>query len=112
MSVQVDVDTVYEPDALVRCGEPVHDDTVKISDPVIVVEVISPSSRGQDTGAKLQDYFRLPSVRHYLVVNARKRSAVHHCRDAAGLIQTRIVRTGTLDLSPPGITLALDDLFA
>jgi Uma2 family endonuclease len=112
MSVQVDADTVYEPDALVRCGEPVHDDTVKISDPVIVVEVISPSSRGQDTGAKLQDYFRLPSVRHYLVVNARKRSAVHHCRDAAGLIQTRIVRTGTLDLSPPGITLALDDLFA
>src|SRR4051794_40104665 len=111
MSVQVDADTVYEPDALVRCGEPVHEDTVKISDPVIVVEVISPSSRGQDTGAKFEDYFRLLSVRHYLVVNARKRSIVHHHRDAAGQIQTRIVRAGTLDLSPPGITLALDDLF-
>ena len=98
-------------DALIRCGEPVHEDTVKISDPVIVVEVISPSSRGQDTGAKFEDYFRLPSVCHYLVVNARKRSVVHHHRDAAGQIQTRIVRAGTLELSPPGITLALDNLF-
>src|SRR5690348_5100494 len=36
MSVQVDADTVYEPDALVRCGEPVHGDTVKVSDPIII----------------------------------------------------------------------------
>jgi Uma2 family endonuclease len=111
MSVQVDADTVYEPDALVRCGDPVHDDTVRISDPIIIVEVISPSSRGYDTGAKLEDYFRLLSVRHYLVVNARKRTIVHHCRADAGQIQTRIVRAGTLALEPPGITLALDDLF-
>jgi Uma2 family endonuclease len=111
MSVQVDTDTVYEPDALVRCGEPVHDDTVKISDPLIIVEVISPSSRGYDTGAKLEDYFRLPSVHHYLVIDARKRSVIHHGRGEDGLIQTRIVRAGTLDFSPPGITLALADLF-
>jgi Uma2 family endonuclease len=112
MSVQIDGDTVYEPDALVRCGEPVHGDTVKISDPVIVVEVISPSSRGYDTGAKLQDYFRLASVRHYLVADASKRAVVHHRRDDDGAIRTHIVRAGTLELDPPGIELALGDLFA
>jgi len=36
---------------------------------------------------------------------------VHHCRDAAGQIQTRVVHTGSLALEPPGIALALDDLF-
>ncbi len=44
MSVRVDADTVYEPDALVRCGSPLDDDAVEVPDPLIVVEVVSPSS--------------------------------------------------------------------
>ena len=59
MAVKVDDSVVYEPDALVRCGEPLPDDAVKVTDPMIVVEVLSPSSLARDTGAKLEDYFRL-----------------------------------------------------
>ena len=44
MAVEVDAETTYEPDALVRCGAPLADDAVKITDPVIVVEVLSPST--------------------------------------------------------------------
>jgi Uma2 family endonuclease len=58
MAVQVDERTVYEPDVLMRCGPPLPDDTVKITDPVVVVGVVSPSSRARDTGAKLADYMR------------------------------------------------------
>ena len=61
MVVEVDAETVYEPDALVRCGAPLPDDAVKVTDPIIVVEVLSPSTRARDTGAKLADYFRMPS---------------------------------------------------
>ena len=111
MSVQVDADTVYEPDALVRCGEPVHEDAVKIADPVIIVEVVSPSSAARTRGPSLRTISACLRCCHYLVVDVRKRSVVHHHRDAAGQIQTRIVRAGTLELSPPGIALALDDLF-
>src|SRR3954452_13728797 len=75
MSVRVDTRTVYEPDALVRCGEPVDDAAVQINDPIIVVEVVSPSSRSVDVGAKLDDYFRLPSVRHYLIVKVKNRTS-------------------------------------
>ena len=46
MSVRVDADTVYEPDALVRCGPRLDDDAVEVADPLIVVEVVSPSSAG------------------------------------------------------------------
>jgi Uma2 family endonuclease len=111
VSVEIDEDTVYEPDTLVRCGEPLPGDIVKITDPVIVVEVVSPSSGGTDKGAKLQDYFRLASVRHYLIVNTRRRSVTHHRRDDAGLIQTRVLHGGALELAPPGIAVAVEDLF-
>jgi Uma2 family endonuclease len=61
MSVRVDDETVYEPDALVYCGPKVPDDTIFIGHPVIIVEVISPSSEAVDTGDKLVGYFKVPS---------------------------------------------------
>ncbi len=105
MIVEVDTDTLYEPDALVRCGPPLDDNATKIFDPIIVVEVVSPTSRKRDSGGKLADYFRLPSVRHYLIVMTENRTAIHHERDAAGAITTRIIRDGRIRLDPPGIEL-------
>jgi Uma2 family endonuclease len=112
MVVRIDEATVYEPDALVRCGPRLPDEATEIADPVIVVEVISPSSRGIDSGAKLVGYFRIPSVRHYLVLDTEARAVVHHRRGDRGGIETRILRDGGLALDPPGIEIALADLFA
>jgi Uma2 family endonuclease len=105
MAVRVDAQTVFEPDALVRCGAPLDDDAVEVVDPMIVVEVVSPSSSRRDAGAKLEGYFRLPSVRHYLIVMTRNRTVIHHQRDAVGSITTRIIRDGAIQLDPPGIEL-------
>ena len=112
LAVRIDKDTVYEPDACVRCGEPLDRNTVEISDPVIVVEVVSPSSQSVDAGAKLDDYFRLPSVRHYLIVRDEVRTAIHHERMDDGRIETRIVRSGTLAIDPPGIAVEVESFFA
>ena len=73
-------------------------------------QVVSPSSRGIDSGVKLAGYFRLPSVRHYLVLDSAARTITHHRRDAAGEIATRILQGGALELDPPGITIAAADL--
>src|SRR5689334_17538431 len=53
MAVEVDAQTVYEPDALVRCGQSLPGDAIKVTDPLIVVEVRSPSTGNRDAGAKL-----------------------------------------------------------
>ena len=106
MIVQVDADTLYEPDALVRCGPPLDDNATRILDPIIVVEVVSPTSRKRDSGGKLADYFRLASVRHYLIVMTETRTIIHHERDVAGAIATRIIRDGRIRLDPPGIELS------
>jgi Uma2 family endonuclease len=105
ISVPIDETTIYEPDALVRCGPSLDDNATQVTDPLILVEVVSPSSRKRDTGSKLEDYFRLPSVRHYLIVKTENRAIIHHQRDEAGVITTRIIRDGALRLDPPGIDL-------
>src|SRR5688572_24369727 len=50
VSLRIDDRTVYEPDALVRCGPTAPGEAMEVDDPVIVVEVVSPSTRGVDTG--------------------------------------------------------------
>lgn len=75
--------------------------------------MISPSSRSVDTGTKLADYFRLASVRHYIVIEATTRRATHHRRDEDGRIVTGIASEGErLALDPPGIEVAVPDFFA
>lgn len=112
VSVRIDDLTVYEPDALVRCGPKTPDDAVHVSDPLIVVEVVSPSSKSIDSGTKLVGYFRLPSVRHYLVVDTEDRVVVCHRRDDAGAIATTLRHDGALELDPPGLSLDVRNLFA
>lgn len=111
-SVRIGERTVYEPDVLVRCGPRAPGDAIEVTDPVIVVEVVSPSSRGVDAGAKLAGYFKLPSVRHYLLVDAENRVVIHHRREDDGTIGVRILRDGMLWLAPPGLEIAVDDIFS
>jgi Uma2 family endonuclease len=110
MTVEVGEDTDYEPDALVNAGPPIGPDDVAVPNPVIVVEVLSPSTRSIDTGEKLAGYFRVPSIRHYLVVGARRREVVHH-RRAGEAILSSVVTEGAIKLDPPGISIALDAIY-
>ena len=112
MSVRVSDRTVYEPDALVRCGPPLPGEAVEVRDPVIVVEVVSPSSRGIDSGVKLVGYFSLPSVRHYLIVDTDQRVVIHHRRSEEGRLEARILHDGPLTLDPPGLAIDVSAIFA
>ena len=106
MAVMVDDGTVYEPDASVRCGPALPPDAIVVRDPMIVVEVLSPSTRARDAGAKLEDYFRLPSVRHYLLLKTENRTVILHTRQPDRTIITQIVGDGPIRLDPPGIEIA------
>ena len=112
VSLRIDDDTLYEPDAMVRCGPRADGDATEIGDPVIVVEILSPSSRGVDVGAKFARYFSLPSVRHYLIFDADRRTVIHHWKDEAGEIRSSILASGTLMLQPPGLVIDLDAALA
>lgn len=112
MTVVIDNDTSREPDAAVQCNVAIDLDSMVLEAPLIVVEVVSPSSERDDTGDKLVEYFSVASIRHYLIVNPYKRVVVHHARNDLGTIETRIVTGGAIDLTPPGMAVAAADLLA
>lgn len=100
----------YEPDAMINCGDRMPDDAVAAPNPVVVVEVLSPSTASTDTGGKLAGYFRVPSVMHYLIVHPTRRSVTHHRRVADGIF-TMVIVNGPIRLEPPGVTITVDDIY-
>ncbi|WP_244670638.1 Uma2 family endonuclease [Rhodoplanes elegans] len=112
LTVLIDAFTAYEPDATVVLGAPLDGNGMTITDPVIVVEVISPTSAHSDTSAKLIGYFKLPSVLHYLVIDPDARAVTHHARTADDRVVARILDAGPLTLDPPGLVIEIAELFA
>lgn len=110
-TVRVDDATAYEPDALVYCGQEHALSATEVPDPVVVVEVLSPSSRQVDLAIKLAGYFLLPSVAHYLIVDPTRSLILHHSRTGDAIL-TRIVTEGAIVLDPPGLEFALADVYA
>ena len=111
VTVEVGEDTDYEPDAMVVCGERADGTAMAAVNPVIVVEVLSPSTRSVDTGAKLADYFAVPSIMHYLIARADRQAIIHHRRQDDGKILTTLAVEGVIELAPPGLKLALADVY-
>jgi len=112
-TVRISDDTAFEPDALVYAGPELPGKEMVVPNPLIVVEVLSPSSVNRDTTAKLTGYFSVPSVEHYLVVDPEDRLVVHYKRTAGREITARSLgEHETLDLSPPGLKLPVKRCFA
>ena len=105
LAVAIDNETSYIPDALVNCGTEIAPGSMTAPNPVIVVEVLSPSTRSLDTTAKLADYFRVPGLAHYLIVDVWRRLVLHHRRQGDGVITTAILADGEVSCDPPGITI-------
>jgi Uma2 family endonuclease len=112
LTVRIDDHTAYQPDALVYCGERLARRSLVVPNPIIIVEVLSPSTAHTDTSAKLLGYFKLASVQHYIVIDPDARSMTHHQRAADGTIMARILTSGTITFETPGIAVAIDELFA
>jgi Uma2 family endonuclease len=103
-----------EPDTLVYLGPEVPRNTLVVPEPVIVCEVLSPSTARHDMSAKLEGYFELPSVQHYIIADPDRPMLIVHSRAAAGTLSTRLVSdpAETLRLDPPGLTVSLAEVLA
>ena len=112
MTVRISERTAFEPDALIYPAPRLGPAVVEVRNPVVVVEVLSPSTRERDLGAKVAGYFSVPSIAHYLIVDADERLVIHHRRGIGGDVATEIVREGSLRLDPPGLDVPVAELFA
>lgn len=62
---------VTYPDVFVRCG-PLADEAIECDDPVVVVEVLSPSTRGEDLVRKRWAYQAIPTLAYLIYVDAAR----------------------------------------
>lgn len=72
------------PDASVYCGQPELTDSNKtLLNPVLIVEVLSPSTRSYDRGDKFHHYRSIPSLRDYLLIDSEAILVEHYQRIGA-----------------------------
>lgn len=82
MRVKVDTDAYTYPDVAVACGEQVFlgDPFDTLTNPSVIIEVLSKTTEGYDRGQKFGRYRRMPSLRQYVLVAQNKVSVESYLR--------------------------------
>jgi Uma2 family endonuclease len=102
------------PDVMVLCGKPAfidaHPDTV--TNPILVIEVLSPSTEGYDRGRKFESYRAIPSLREYVTVAQDKIHVEIHTRQPDDTWLLRDVRdSGPVKLQSIEVELQLSGIY-
>lgn len=99
------------PDALVFCSRATPGQTV-ITDPVVVFEVISPSTSRIDGLQKLREYQDTPSIQRYVILESDAAAATTYTRHGSDFVVG--VPTGEDVLTMPEIevSIPLRDIYA
>lgn len=100
-------DTYYQADLLVTCAPPERG-RPHPPDPLLIIEVLSPSTAVHDRGRKVEDYSRLPSVKEILLVSSEERCVRYWRRDGRRWIVEDLIGEAELRLEivPDPIPLA------
>lgn len=102
------------PDLSVVCGEPELLDAAgdTLLDPMVIAEVLSPSTEAYDRGRKFEQYRAISSLRHYLLVSQDRMQADLFTRDGEKWILTSAsLPHEKLELSAIGCRIQLSDLY-
>lgn len=108
-SIKCDEKRTFIPDAVLQCSPITDDQSLVLSDPVVIVEVLSPSTSGVDHGMKFRAYLEQPSMAHYLIVDLDGTVVIHHQKQSDH-VRTTLHRDGHILLDPPGSEIAVADL--
>ena len=102
----------YYPDLQVIC-EPVNDDATFIDCPVVLVEVLSESTKRIDEGEKRDTYLTIPSLQVLILVDPHKLHVKVDRRSPDGGFVQEIYRdlSETIDLPEIASTLSLSDIY-
>lgn len=77
-------DAYFYPDVFVTCSAADAQQPQEKAEPVLVAEVLSPSTEAFDRGGKFAAYRSLPSLQEYLLIDPDRRSVEVYRRDTSG----------------------------
>lgn len=111
-----DLDQARYPDAVVVCDELIyHEDSSKmlLINPLLIIEVLSPSTQEFDRTTKFEEYKYLPSFQEYLLVHQERPLVSTYFQEEEDLWRIRSTKglKETVALKSIDIELALKDIY-
>lgn len=117
LRIQVPAAGVYTyPDCGVFCGEPQFAGNQRdvILNPLLIVEVLSPSTEGYDRGKKFEFYRTMESFREYLIVHQDRYHVEHYSKqdDGSWLLRDHVGADDSVAIPRLNVRIPLADLYA
>lgn len=112
LAVRIPAGNVRRPDIGVDCG-PYDGNATSAAEPKLVIEVLSPSTRGIDQFRKVDEYKTIPGLDHILLVDPDVAEAILRSRGADGAWRAEdfVGLDAVIELPALGLTLRLADLY-
>jgi Uma2 family endonuclease len=111
MKVQLADEAVLYPDVLVTCGKALAGDEQVVTDPKLIIEVLSPSTMGYDKRNKFILYRSLAPLREYVLIDPASREVEVFTLTPEGWLLSDQTRASELTLSSIGAVLPMAAVF-
>ena len=108
MKVRI-ADNYYYPDVLVDCSQ-ISNDAYFVETPILIVEVLSASTKNYDKTFKLQQYKNIPTLQEYVMIE-QDRQLVEVVRRLDGWQPHYYELGDTFILQSVGLTLSVADVY-
>jgi Uma2 family endonuclease len=103
------------PDVSIICGSAIYADKRKdtITNPTVLVEVLSPSTEAYDRGRKFQHYQTIPSLKEYLLVSQTEMRVERFTRagDDSWMLRSYTGKDAALPIEAVGIVVPLEAIY-
>jgi Uma2 family endonuclease len=96
------------PDVTVACGEQAG---TMLTNPVVVIEVLSPTTEKRDRGAKFKAYKTLPSVQEYMLIGSEYKAIEVHRREGNFWRQYHYREGDLVELTSVGVSFPFDEVY-
>lgn len=114
MKLKVSENTFYYPDVFVACDKSPVSSYFR-EEPILIIEVVSPSTRQTDRREKLNFYQQIPSVQEYVIIEQDKIYLEIHRRQPNGTWITYFYNHDDddeiIDFQSVGMKITLDEIY-
>ena len=101
------------PDCQVICGEPAITEGDNALNPLLLAEVLSPSTEAYDRGKKFELYRTIPSFREYLLIHQDRRHVEHYSKqdDGSWVLREYSGKEGSFEIARLSARISMADLY-
>jgi len=111
IALSADRDTCYEADIAVTCAPHTRGQRVT-PEPVLVIEILSPSTVRYDRSIKVADYMSVPSIQEIVLVASEARRAIVYRREGDRWAMQNYIGQATVELASVRCTVELSEVYA